>query len=173
MNKLAIILAVMALAVGLAVAQTTPKPPPAQSSPSLRIVAPLDGQKINTTFINVRYELLNGGGVGNLPRFRVQLDARDPVSITATEYTFTGIRPGNHVVRVDLVDANDTPISGAGSEVQFTAVPGPDSPAGRLSPGYRDGDPEALPGGGSELPLLSIIGFGVLLGGILSAMRTR
>jgi hypothetical protein len=30
-----------------------------------------------------------------------------------------------------------------------------------------------LPEGGSELPLLSLIGMGILSGGLLSAMRTR
>jgi hypothetical protein len=30
-----------------------------------------------------------------------------------------------------------------------------------------------LPEGGSELPLLSVIGMGILSGGVLSAMRTR
>jgi hypothetical protein len=32
---------------------------------------------------------------------------------------------------------------------------------------------QQLPEGGSELPLLSVIGLGILSGGILSAMRTR
>jgi hypothetical protein len=32
---------------------------------------------------------------------------------------------------------------------------------------------QQLPEGGSELPLLSVIGLGILSGGILSALRTR
>jgi hypothetical protein len=35
------------------------------------------------------------------------------------------------------------------------------------------GQNQQLPEGGSELPLLSVIGMGILSGGILSAMRTR
>lgn len=36
-----------------------------------------------------------------------------------------------------------------------------------------DGDDQPLPGSNSSLPLLAVIGFGVLAGGITSAMRTR
>jgi hypothetical protein len=39
------------------------------------------------------------------------------------------------------------------------------------SPANNDADP--LPGSSSSLPLLAVIGFGVLAGGITSAMRTR
>jgi len=38
-------------------------------------------------------------------------------------------------------------------------------------PAHNDADP--LPGSSSSLPLLAVIGFGVLAGGITSAMRTR
>lgn len=169
-QKFAIILAVMVLAVTAALAQTA-SPAPLQNGPSLRITEPQAGQKINTSFVSVKFELVNTGAAANVPRYRVQMDGRDPVSISATEYTFTGVRPGNHVVDVELIDANNTPIDGAHGQVQFTVVPGPGSPAGELLPG--NADPEALPAGGSELPLLSVIGFGVLLGGIISAMRTR
>jgi hypothetical protein len=34
-------------------------------------------------------------------------------------------------------------------------------------------DDQPLPGSSSSLPLLAVIGFGVLAGGIISAMRTR
>jgi hypothetical protein len=37
----------------------------------------------------------------------------------------------------------------------------------------RQDDDSALPGSNSSLPLLAVIGFGVLAGGITSAMRTR
>jgi hypothetical protein len=43
------------------------------------------------------------------------------------------------------------------------SAPGPES--------TNDGHP--LPGSSSSLPLLAVIGFGVLAGGITSAMRTR
>lgn len=37
----------------------------------------------------------------------------------------------------------------------------------------HSGKAESLPAAGSALPLLSVIGFGVLLGGIASALKTR
>ena len=37
----------------------------------------------------------------------------------------------------------------------------------------KNDDDENLPGSSSSLPLLAVIGFGVLAGGITSAMRTR
>jgi hypothetical protein len=37
----------------------------------------------------------------------------------------------------------------------------------------KNDDSENLPGSSSSLPLLAVIGFGVLAGGITSAMRTR
>ena len=36
-----------------------------------------------------------------------------------------------------------------------------------------DNDDQPLPGSSSSLPVLAVIGFGVLAGGITSAMRTR
>jgi hypothetical protein len=37
----------------------------------------------------------------------------------------------------------------------------------------KNNDADPLPGSSSSLPLLAVIGFGVLAGGITSAMRTR
>jgi hypothetical protein len=37
----------------------------------------------------------------------------------------------------------------------------------------KNGDDDALPQSGSALPLMSLIGFGVLVGGITSALKTR
>lgn len=51
-----------------------------------------------------------------------------------------------------------------------------DSQAATSSPksaNADDGDDQPLPGSSSSLPLLAVIGFGVLAGGITSAMRTR
>ncbi len=179
-RRFAIILAVMVLAGSFLLAQVGPAPGPAPQGASIRIDTPRAGDKLNTSYVTVHFELLNEGAAGNIPNFRVQLDSRDPVTTTSTDQTFTGLRPGNHVVRVQLVDANGTPLPGGSSEVQFTVVPSPNTPgSSSLIQGYHDAalldpsDPASLPSSGSELPLLSVIGFGVLLGGIISAMRTR
>jgi hypothetical protein len=53
------------------------------------------------------------------------------------------------------------------------------TPASKPSPSVKDrgntgsNDDQPLPGSSSSLPLLAVIGFGVLAGGITSAMRTR
>lgn len=52
-----------------------------------------------------------------------------------------------------------------------SARPGNDG-AAPAKTAKKDGD-ENLPGSSSSLPLLAVIGFGVLAGGITSAMRTR
>jgi hypothetical protein len=49
-----------------------------------------------------------------------------------------------------------------------------DSTQAGTQPGAQDsGDQQRLPSSGSGLPLLSVIGMGVLIGGIASALRTR
>ncbi len=47
------------------------------------------------------------------------------------------------------------------------------SPNGSRRSAEADDNDPALPGSNSSLPLLAVIGFGVLAGGITSAMRTR
>jgi hypothetical protein len=134
--------------------------------------------------------------------FQVQLDGQDPVRTSSTEHTFTGMTPGAHTVAVELVDANNTPVAGTHTEVHFMVTPAnsPASPSGTAL--YRNSDRarllstalqtaaeaqqnpaqtsstepstnDGLPSTGSALPLLSIIGFGVLVGGIASALKTR
>ena len=105
----------------------------------------------------------------------------------------TGLTPGAHTVTVQLVDANGTPIAGARSEVQFVVLQ-PEPATGATTPlrhhgpsmiatAFRVEEPQnparendedqELPSAAGALPLLSVIGFGVLLGGIASAMKTR
>jgi hypothetical protein len=47
------------------------------------------------------------------------------------------------------------------------------SPVQQNSASQESGDQQKLPDSGSGLPLLSVIGMGVLVGGIVSALRTR
>jgi hypothetical protein len=122
----------------------------------------------------VQFALANPGSVATAPNFVVQVDNQDPVTTTSTSVDFTGLAPGPHTVTVQLVDANNTPIAGARAIVQFTTV----QPQAELTPKPGTIVPAALhedvlPHTRTTLPLLSVIGFGVLVGGIVSAMKTR
>lgn len=165
----------------------------APQSRLLRILTPVASQKLNNKAITVRFELVNQGAYAGTPNFLVQLDGGDPVRTSTTEQTFTGLAAGNHSVTVSLVDANDTPIPGSRATVQFTVAPQNASPAsqGAAQPkadnrdlklgGYNFKKPDPtqdaadadLPKANSPLPLISVIGFGILVGGIVSAMKTR
>jgi hypothetical protein len=164
-------------------------------SPALRVLSPKDGQQITQSYVNVRFEVKNPNQASNFPNFRVQLDGQDPVRTTSPEYTFTGLAPGHHVIVVEQVDANQTPIQGSRTQVKFTVVQQPAQgsqpkggaaaleapaqvaqasliPEAQNTPN-RNSNHDGLPTSGSSLPLLSVIGFGVLLGGIASALKTR
>jgi hypothetical protein len=142
----------------------------------LRIVAPKPGEKLAQTFVAVQYQLM---GPASAQTYELRLDGRDPVQTTDTTYTFNGLTSGSHDLIVQMVDANGTPIMGTRSEVKFVTVnpPAGSNPAG-LGP-IADLPPPPLPVLGpvdmpnSSLPLLSIIGFGILVGGVISALRTR
>lgn len=155
---------------------------------ALRIVAPKPGERLQQTFVTVQYQLTNPGIAAGSPQYRVQLDNRDPVVTTATETTFTSVTPGSHSLTVDLVDANKTPVNGSAANLNFTTVAPPaprvalpqalqpDAPntaRPRLPQSDEEAEERVLPGGSSALPLLSLIGFGALVGGIASALKTR
>ncbi len=172
--------------------------PEALPSP-VRILTPTAGQTLASNFADLRFELAQPALTGE-PNFLVQLDANDPINMSDTSYTFADLQPGSHTIRVTLVDANNVPVQGVTATVQFK-VPsqqpvqsgGPTgamqrlrdhgnvagrmlagaAPAEPIPPELRnDGDPN-LPLAGSPLPLLSLIGFGLLIGGAAQAMRTR
>ncbi len=165
--------------------------PDAQSS-SVRILTPIAGQTLVSNFVDLRFELVKPALSGE-PNFIVQLDASDPVNTTGTSYTFSDLQPGVHSVRVTLVDANNSPIPGGSATVQFKVpaastparTDGPRgakrqsrtiagaSPAAPIPPELRNDGDLNLPLAGSPLPLLSIIGFGLLIGGAAHTMRSR
>jgi len=198
---LAIILSLVTCVPAVIKAQSTP-PNQAQpgtdsaQTATIKIVSPKSGEKLKDAYVNVKFELINPRAAAGSPNFRVQLDDGDPVLTTTTEHTFTGLSAGSHTVTVTLVDANETPIAGSRAEVRFVMLaPAPatgtesvsDGQADVLPPaaparprvllastgGSRSQQGEDLPASGSALPLLSVIGFGVLLGGIASALKTR
>lgn len=170
---------------------------PNPQSAGIRILTPVAGQSLESNFVNVRFELVRPSASGE-PNFLVQLDAADPVNMTSTDYTFSELQPGVHSVRVTLVDANKSPVEGSSATVQFK-VPAIQQPAHQ--PAHTDGSrgarafsnrtvagaapaapipPELrrdgelnLPLAGSPLPWLSLIGFGLLIGGAAQTMRSR
>ena len=112
---------------------------------ALRITAPKSGERLQQDFVNVQYELMNeGASAAGMPIFRVKLDSQEPVTTSTTNYTFIGLAPGPHTVTVQLVDANGTPITAAGSEVQFIAPQQLSSSQGGAAPALRHGLLEAL-----------------------------
>lgn len=194
MKKLiVVILAVMALA---AAAQTVPSqnngaaPPtnaePASPQNALSILKPGAGEKLRHNAVTVTYALTDpGASAAGSPNFQLRLDSQDPVNTTATEYTFTGLTPGPHSVTVRLVDANRTPVQGAQAVVQFSVLRqtslryGPQAIAAALRQNpetdvrMQQPSTQPAPTAGGALPLLSVIGCGVLMGGLVSAMKTR
>ncbi len=179
------------------------------SSSAIKILSPKADENIGSSAVNVRYELLNDGvSASGTPTYRLQLDSRDPVETTSTEQSFTGLAQGNHVLTVELVDANHNPIGGSQTQVQFStanqlpaaganqqqAQPSApqqapqagqpqqsQQPRAELKPGSvtkaslpeQQANNSELPSAAGDLPLLSMVGFGVLVGGVISAMRTR
>ena len=164
-----------------------PTPGDATVSHVVSILKPAAGEKLRQTFVTVTFALSNpAASAAGTPNFELRLDAQDPVTTSSTEHTFTGLLPGSHTVTVALVDANGTPVMGGKSTVQFTVLRqaarlrGPQAIAAalRLEPGtdiriQGTSRPAPLTNQGGALPLLSVIGFGVLVGGITSAMKTR
>jgi len=190
MKVIVAVIVALFLTSGLAVAQDGPANQPGgfmAASNSLRILSPTVDQKIGNTAVTVRYQLTDASAsAAPSPNYRVQLDARDPAETLDTEYSFTGLAPGAHVVTVELVDANHVTIGGsraivhfktftpaAGSKPQTTGALVPPDLVKATLPLPEVAGAENLPAAGGELPLLSLIGFGVLVGGVISAMRKR
>ncbi|GEM_PF-3340555 len=144
---------------------------------SLHILSPAAGEKLGQKYVVVQYENSSPNSAGDL-NYELRLDARDPVHTKDTTYTFNGLTPGEHNLVVQAVDASGTPVSGTRSEVQFTvaAVAASTQTSAAAAPNIPTlPQPMAndLPNGNGSLPLLSIIGFGILVGGVISALRTR
>ena len=167
------------------------------ASNDLRILSPKVGEKVGSSDVDVRYELTNTHADADAsPTYRVQLDGRDPSETLDTDHNFSGLAPGPHTVTIELVDANHTPIVGSRAVVHFTTfLPGAkgskNTPATTTAPAGANQSPQAflreptivsaslsvpveeLPSAAGALPLLSMVGFGVLVGGVISSMRAR
>ncbi len=153
---------VLAQAIPLAVQVTSPPP-----APLLEVLSPLPGEKLDKDTVVVRYKL--NPLAPPTDNFELILDDRDPLYTTETEYTFTDLKPGPHRLIVEAVDANNIPIAGTRREMHFfvTQLSAP-PPAPRAA-----AMPPTSSGSTSPLPLLLIIGAGVLVGGFVSARQTR
>ncbi len=150
---------------------------PAPQSALIKILTPVAGQSSSDNSVLVRYQLTNPAADAGEPNFVVQMDGQDPITTTSTEHTFTGLAPGAHSVTVTLVDANGTPITGGQAIVQFK-VKAPPSTTGGMAvleppPTHPPTIREAGAFGPDTLPVLSAIGFGVLLGGAITSLKTR
>ena len=175
-------LLILGMLVCVAIAQT--------AGTGLRILSPKSSEKITTDFVTVQYEAAAAATASGRPTYQIRLDSNDPVRTSDPQYTFTGLAPGTHTVSVQVVDANGTQVGAAQNQVQFTVMPqqqnrgtqpttrGAASQPGQVVPAAMkqssdQNKQEPLPSSGSPLPVLSVIGMGVLLGGIASALRTR
>ncbi len=92
-------------------------------SSALRIVEPRSRQTLSHNFVVVRFELVRPNPAGGDNNFVIQLDGNAPVNTSEPEYTFTGMRSGQHILTVREVDANGTPMPDTGAEVEFSVKP--------------------------------------------------
>lgn len=161
---------------------------------AIRINSPSAGARVTGSDVQLQFQLFqlqlshSAVAADSTPMYQVQLDGGAPFDTTDTSHTFTNVQPGKHTIAVVVVDANHTPIANTRTQIQFTTAPQVSAaPAGgmgalkvklqlareRLQVPHSDDSNSNLPKAGGELPLLSVVGFGVLVGGIISAMRTR
>ena len=142
------------------------------------IVSPKPDQKLAQSFVVVEFRTLNPV-FGSGESYELRLDGRDAVHTTEHSYTFNGLTPGTHEVALQVLATDGIPASGTGSLVSFVVDPataakvGGTQAANLPEPPLPLPPPADLPNVNSSLPLLSIIGFGILVGGVISALRTR
>lgn len=182
-----LVLGALLTITALAGSQTAPAGPPGTSvgtvnnnsqTQLLRILTPAASQQLNSNAVTVRFEVADPSKDDGAPMFLVQLDRDNPIRTSATEQNFVAVAPGNHSVTVALLDANNAPVPGGRASVEFVVASQAGQPSAQaalqqktdLAEKTADAD---LPKANSPLPLISVIGFGILVGGIVSAMKTR
>ena len=156
--------------------------PSAQGAPVENAAASLADAGQTSKNVDLEFELLPPAMSGE-PNRLVQLDRPSPA--TGADSTFAGLEPGVHTARVILMDDNDQPMQGgiamvhfrvhpaataSSLEIQGAAAPAPPPP---VPPELRDDADPGLPLHGSPLLLVSLIGFALLIGGILPGIRSR
>jgi hypothetical protein len=193
MRKAAIIAILVLSAVFIAGAQnsgssnsgTTPNH--ATTRRVVHIVSPASGENLEATSVSVRYQVSPMKRTSTHPTvFRLQVDSQPPVQTAETMHVFESLTPGSHDVTVELLDSRNRPITSSLAKASFVCQP-PETNFAELvvepmlPPSLQKVAmflPQAAapidPGDGSgEMPLLSVIGLGVLIGGMVSAMKTR
>ena len=88
----------------------------------LTVLAPKPGQKVPGDTVTIQFQLQRNATVQSVPTFQLRLDANDVIQTADTSYTFSGLQPGAHTVRIQCVDANGIPVPNAASQIQFTVV---------------------------------------------------
>ncbi len=154
----------------------------------VHIVSPASGENLEGTSVSIRYQVSPTKRTSTQPTmFRIQMDSQPPVETNETAYTFDSLTPGSHDVTVELLDSRNRPISSSRAKASFVSAAPEQHPDAELvvepmlPPTLQKVAmflPQAAapidPGDGSgEMPLLSVIGLGVLIGGMVSAMKTR
>ncbi len=153
----------------------------------VHIVSPVSGENLEGTSVSIRYQVSPTKRTSTQPAmFRIQMDSQPPVETNETAYTFDSLMPGSHDVTVELLDSRNRPITSSLAKASFVCQ-SPETNSAELvvepmlPPTLQKVAmflPQAAapidPGDGSgEMPLLSVIGLGVLIGGMVSAMKTR
>jgi len=140
----------------------------------LQIQSPKPGEKIQSDVVTVQYSMVRAADAEPTPTYELRIDSSDPVQTASTTYTFTGLQPGEHTIDVQAVDANNTPIAGTQAQVRFAVLPPPGSATPAKKPSEELNQAATLPDPNEgALSLLSVIGFGILVGGALSLYRGR
>jgi hypothetical protein len=194
MRKPGIIAILVLAAISIAGAQNLGSSNPGTASKHaitrrvIHIVSPAFGENLEGTSVSIRYDVSSTKRTSSRPTtFRIQMDSQPSVETTETAYTFDSVAPGPHDVTVELLDSRNRPLSSSLVKTSFvSAMPETNSTAElvvepMLPPSLQKVAmflPQAAapidPGDGSaEMPLLSVIGLGVLVGGMVSAMKTR
>jgi hypothetical protein len=158
---------------------------PATPAKAVHILAPGTDQTVEGASVAVRYEISAHRRASARPvNFRIQLDSQPPVETVDTSYTFDNVTPGPHAVSVELTDAKHRPIASS-QVVSSFLVDAPEPSQVVVEPMLpptlqkvamflpQAAAPLDSGDGSGEMPLLSAIGFGVLVGGMVSAMKTR
>ena len=178
---------------GCAIAETTyaGKSHPETQNPAVRgatvqLLSPSQGERVEGPSISIHYNIMGQKHVSSrTPTFLVQLDSETPVETSETTYSVDHLLAGEHAVTVSLVDSRHHPIQGSRAQLTFVCAESSPTEEVKVEPMLpaslqkvaiylpQVAAPVEPPDGSGEMPLLSVIGLGVLVGGMVSAMKTR
>ncbi len=104
---------------GLAFRLHTPVPQPPRPEPRLVVALPLDGQVLASNAVTVEYYA--GGDRDRIAELHMQLDDEPVISGQAVDgrYTFEGVKPGSHRLRIWGARRDGTVIEGTVRRLKF------------------------------------------------------